>query len=237
MKIRHKISSVILFALCLLLSFQIVFAQDISALKADIYPKIGCIICKNMTIDKCNCPQSREMKAYIEALLETGVPREEIFYKVAKKFSLKAIMDRQIQAGIEKRLIKEAGDKRPQIFVEPSTINFGEVSKKQGVIRAAFNLSNKGKADLIITNIKTSCGCVAVSLQVGKDKSPVFGTGGAPTGWQMVIKPKTVGQIELVIDLLHPTVHKGHLLREFSIFSNDPIHPETTVIVEAEVGE
>src|SRR3989338_3552728 len=108
MQIFGRMSKAILFFFCLLLFFKIVFAQDISALQADIYSKIGCITCKDMTVDKCNCPKSREMKAYIEALLETGVSREEIFYKVAKKFSLNVILDRQIKTEVEKRLIKEA---------------------------------------------------------------------------------------------------------------------------------
>ncbi len=232
-----KFFKIILIILLSIMFFtQISFAQNTDALKSEIYPKLRDRRCK-MSLDKCNCPDAREMKAYIEALLETKVSKEEVFYKVAKKFSINTILDAQLKTDIEKRLIKEAGDKRPQVFVEPSTINFGTVSKKSGEIRAAFNLSNKGKADLIITNIKTSCGCVTISFAVSTEKQPTFGTVGAPPGWQMNIGPNRAVMLELSMDLNHRSVHLGHLLREFSIFSNDPIHPETAIIVEAEVSE
>src|SRR3990167_873936 len=183
MQIFGKMSKAILCLFCLLLFFQIVFAQDIPALKADIYSKIGFITCKDMTINKCNCPKSREMKAYIEALLETGVSREEIFYKVAKKYSLNAIMDIKIRREVEERLIKEAGDKRPHIALDSSSFDFGQVAKKQGKISKIFKLTNKGNALLIIRSLKTSCPCASVALKIDKNKTPYFGTEGSPKDW------------------------------------------------------
>ena len=235
MKVRNKILQIILFVICIAFFSTILFAQDISALKADIYPKIGCITCKNMTIDKCNCPQSREMKAYIEALLETGVPREEIFYKVAKKFSLKAIMDRQIQAVIEKRLIEEAGQSRAQIILEPTSFEFGQLSLTQEKVTKVFKIYNRGIADLIITNIKAHCGCTTASLKVDKEKSPYFGTEGVPAGWQATITAGKSADLEVVLDLKHRSIAKGKLFREISIYSNDPLYPETKISIEAEI--
>ena len=37
------------------------------------------------------------MKGYIDALLETGILKDEIYYKVAKKFSLKTILDENVK--------------------------------------------------------------------------------------------------------------------------------------------
>ncbi len=73
-----------------------VFAQATSDLKADIYSKLKCCDC-NMAFGPCGCKEAIEMKAYIEALIDSGVPRDDIFYKVAKKF------------------LKEAGGKMPMI--------------------------------------------------------------------------------------------------------------------------
>ncbi len=235
MRFRNKISRSIPLFIFITFFSSILFAQDISALKADIYPKIGCIVCKNMTIDKCNCPQSREMKAYIDALLETGVPREEIFYKVAKKFSLKAITDRQIQAVIEKRLIEEAGQNRAQIILEPTSFDFGQVSVAQEKVIKAFKIHNRGTADLLISNIKAHCGCTTASLEVDKAKSPYFGTEGSPAGWQAAIAAGKSADLEVVLDLKHRSITKGKLSRDISIFSNDLLYPEVKVSVEAEI--
>jgi len=190
-----------------------------------------------MTLEKCNCPDAREMKAYIDALLEAGVSKEEIFYKVAKKFSPNTILDKQIKAQVEARLIKEAGGKRPQIVLEPSSINLGQVSKKQGKIGKIFKLYNKGTAKLIITNIKVSCSCVTTSLTVGKNKSPYFGTQGASSGWQAIIEPGASAELEVVVDLSHPAITVGKLFREITITTNDIINPEVTVKIEGEVKE
>jgi hypothetical protein len=190
-----------------------------------------------MSLDKCDCPDAREMKAYIDALLEMGINKEEIFYKVAKKFSLNTILDKQVKLDVEKRLIEEVGKKRAQIILEPTSFDFGQVSKKKNKISKLFKLTNKGSDKLIIKNIKALCGCTTVSLKVGKDKSPYFDTKGAPDNWQAQLRPNESGELEIVLDLNHPSVGMGKLIREILITSNDPLYPEVTVKIEAEVKD
>ena len=176
------------------------------------------------------------MKAYIEALLGTGASKDDVFYKVAKKFSLQTIQDEQLKQAIEKRLIKEAGQNRPEIVLEANYFDFGRVNKKQGKISKIFKLSNQGNAPLIINNLKTSCPCATVSIRTNNVKSPYFGTAGSPKDWRMEIKPGASGELELVIDLSSGNVKSGKLAREASVFSNDPIYPEVTATVEADVS-
>ena len=204
--------------------------------KSDIYSKFRDRRC-SIPLDKCDCPDAREMKAYIDALIETGIAEDEILYKVAKKFSLKTIIDEQIRSNVENRLIKEVGEKRPQITVEPATFNFGKISKKQEKINKAFKLYNKGKSDLIITNLKTSCGCTSISLKSGKSKSSYFGVTGSGSGWQEIIKPGKFGELEVVLDLNHASMAAGKQIREVFISSNDPLYPQVNIIVEVEVIE
>jgi len=215
---------------------QITFAQNTEGVKSEIYSKLKCCPCQ-VTFDKCTCAEAKEIKAYIEALLESGVGKEEIFYKVAKKFSLKAIMDEQTKQGVEKRLIKEAGGRRPQIVLNSTSYDFGQANKRQGKISKTFKLSNQGNEPLIITNIKTSCPCATVSLKVGKKKSPSFGTEGAPKDWRVEIRPGQVGELEFAIDLTSPHVKIGKLIRDVNINSNDPVYPNVTINVEAVVME
>ena len=220
----------------MLFILPVVFAQNNDALKSEVYSKLKCCACQ-VSFDKCTCSEAKEMKAYIDALLENGVTREDIFYKVAKKFSLNTIMDPQIKQEAERRLIKEAGEKRPQITMDSASFDFGKKSKKDGKISQIFKFFNKGNSPLVITNIKTSCPCATVSLKVNKKKTPYFGTEGFPKDWQIEIKPGEMGEIELIVDLANQHVKPGKLIREASIFSNDPVYPELKVKVEAEVNE
>ncbi len=205
--------------------------------KAEIYPKLRDKRCTTMTLDKCDCPDAREMKAYIEALIETGVNKDEIFYKVAKKFTLNTILDAQIKQDVEQRLVKEAGEKRPQIVLEAASFNFGKASKKQGKLTKNIKLFNRGNSDLAIKNIKVYCSCVTAALTVNKNKSPYFGTPGAPAGWQMVIGPHKSGELEIILDLGHASITIGKVIRDVLITSNDPLYPETSVRIEAEVND
>jgi len=236
MQIRYKIQSIFVLFLCLLFILPVVFAQNNDALKSEVYSKLKCCACQ-VSFDKCTCLEAKEMKAYIDALLESSTSKEEIFYKVAKKFSLNTILDEQIKQDIEKKLIREAGQSRPQALIDSSSYNFGRVSKKQGKVSKSFNLSNQGNSPLIIKNLKTSCPCATVSLKVNKKKNPYFGTEGAPKDWQIEIKPGEYGELELRIDLASSHVKPGKLIRESSIFSNDPVYPELKIMVEAEVTD
>lgn len=210
------------------------FAQNNEAIKSGIYSKLKCCDC-GVIFEKCHCAEAKEMKAYIDALLEGSTPKEEIFYKVAKKFSLNTIIDGKIKQDVEKRLSAEAGPLRPQIAIEPVSFDFGEVSRQKGRISRVFKVHNKGNANLVITNIKASCACTLASLNIGKNKSPYFGTKGALADWQVELKPGEAGELEVVLDLNHKSVKVGDLIREVSIKSSDPLYPELSVRVEAKV--
>lgn len=236
MQIRYKIQPIFISFLCLLFILPVVFAQNTDTLKSDIYSRFKCCSCQ-VSFDKCSCPEAKEMKVYIDALLESSTSKEEIFYKVAKKFSLNTILDAQTKAEVEKRLIEEAGKKRPQLSFDPIIFNFGEVSKKQGKVSKIFKFTNKGNAPLIIKSMKTSCPCASVSLKVNKTKSPYFGIDGSPRDWQSEIKPQESGELELMVDLASSHVKTGRLIRDASLISNDPVYPKVTVRVEAEVKD
>lgn len=236
MSINYKICSATLFSvICFMFFPQLTFAQNTEVVKSEIYSKLKCCSCKE-SFDKCTCPEAKEMKAYIDALLESGTSKEGIFCKVAKKFSLKTIQGEQLRQNIEEKLIQEAGKNRPQIFPEPASFDFGRVNKKQGKVSKRFKLFNKGNLPLVIKHIKTSCPCASVSLKINKTKSPYFGTQGSPRDWQSEIKPGKTGELELLIDLGSYHVKTGKLIREASIFSNDPVYPEIAVKVKAEVN-
>jgi hypothetical protein len=213
---------------------QGLFAQNTGSLRQEIHSKLRDKRC-NMPLSECDCPEAKEMKAYIDALLETGTAKDEIYYKVAKKFSLKTILDENVKKEAERRLTVEAGENRPRIVLESNSFNFGEVKKAQGKVSTIFKLSNQGNRALVIKNIKASCNCTAASLKSGKNQSQYFDTKGAPADWQMEIKPNNSAELEVVLDLAHNSVKPGDLIREVMITSNDPLYPELSVRVEAKV--
>ncbi|MEK6727848.1 MAG: DUF1573 domain-containing protein [Candidatus Omnitrophota bacterium] len=204
--------------------------------KSEIYSKLKCCAC-NDSFDKCVCPEAKEMKAYIDALIESKVSKDDIFYKVAKKYTLNSILDERIKSDIEKRLIKEAGEKRPQITLEPLSFDFGNVNKTRGKVSKIFKVQNKGNLDLIITNIRVSCSCTTASLKVGKNKSPDFAISGAPKDWKEIIKPGESGDLEVALDFAHSSMTVGKQTREIFIATNDPVYPQVTIKVEAQVNE
>ena len=228
-------SSCIVIFLSLMFLFSVVSAQTIIDPRPDIYSKLQCCVCK-VTFEKCACKEAIEMKAYIDALLDTGVSKDDVFYKVAKKYTPGVFIDEKTKAGVEARLIIEAGVNRPQIAIDPVSFDFGKVNKKQGKISKIFKLHNNGRSDLIITNIRVSCSCVTASLKAGGRKSPDFGISGAGySGWHETFKPGQSGDLEVVLDLPHPSMGPGKQIRDIFVATNDPVHAELKIAVEAEV--
>ncbi len=225
-----------LFLIILAFCLQTAIAEQTMDPKSEIFPKLRDRRCTTMSLDKCDCPDAREIKSYIEALIETGVKKDEIFYKVAKKFSPVVILDSQQKAEIEKKLTAELGGNRPQISLETNSFNFGKVTKEQGAVRKIIKLRNNGNQDLVITDIKPSCSCTTVVLQVDKNKSSYFGQAGAGKGWQMVIGPNKEGELEIVFDAFNPPLNAGIAKRNITITSNDPLYGQIVVQFEADVS-
>ena len=230
-----KTGAVFLAIFSLVFFSQALFAQK-PDLKSEIYSKLKCCAC-NVSFDKCVCPEAKEMKAYIDALIESKASKDDIFYKVAKKYTLTSILDERIKSDIEKRLINEAGEKRPQINLKPQSFDFGNVNKTRGKVSKIFKVQNKGNSDLIITNIRVSCSCTTASLRVGKNKSPDFAISGAPKDWKDIIRSGGSGDLEVVLDVAHPSMAVGKQVRNIFVASNDPVYPQVTITVETQVTQ
>lgn len=236
MKNFQKLIAGAIFCVGLLFLQNLTFAQSVEQVKLEIYSNLKDRRC-NDSLDQCNCSDAKEMKAYIDALLEVGVSKDEVFYKVAKKFSLSSIIDNQLKTKIEKRLIKELGGKMPQVFLEQTFLNFGEVSKKQNTVSKILKVYNKGNVDLIINNLRVTCSCITVALKNGNNQSPYFNVMGAPPGWQEKVAPGQFAELVVMLDLIHPSMALGKQIRDVFISSNDPINLESKIVAEIVVKE
>src|SRR4030042_4117127 len=167
----HQFFLIVLLSAGLFISSPELFAQNADSVKSTIYSKLKCCPCPD-TFETCTCAEAKEMKAYIDGLLESNVPEEEVFYKLAKKYSLNVIIDTSLRKDLEERLIKEAGEKHPRLQAEPLAYDLGKDSKKDEKIKKIFKIVNQGNSNLVIRRLKTSCPCATVSLTAGEEKSP-----------------------------------------------------------------
>lgn len=112
-------------------------------------------------------------------------------------------------------LVSAAEDQKPapSIRVEPDAFDFGK-TRPDKTLRKEFVLRNFGDAELVVEDIKTTCGCTA-AITAAKRVPP----GGST---RLLVSLDTHG-------------YKGKLEREVLVRSNDPKTPLLTVKVSATV--
>jgi len=202
----------------------------------EIYAKVKCCNCE-IPFQECVCYHAKEMKAYIKELLAKGESKENIFFKLAKKYSLDSIIDEKTREEVKKRLVLQAGDNRPQIFIETLSYDLGtlEKSKKEFVLKV--KVENRGNEPLEINKLRASCVCATIKLKNKGKESPAFGVKGSPPEWKEVITPGKTAELIIALDLAHPSIHIGKLIRSFEVRSNDPVNSLFKIEVEANVVE
>jgi len=101
-----------------------------------------------------------------------------------------------------------------RIFFPESKHDFGDV--KQGdAVTTDFVFSNKGKSELDIYKIKTSCGCTVSETQKSK------------------LKPGESSSIKVTFN---SAGHNGKDQKEITIYSNDPVTPEYTLKIVSNIS-
>ena len=106
-------------------------------------------------------------------------------------------------------------ESQPDIFFEEPIYNFGKVYKNVDV-EHFFMLENRGTEDLIIENIKASCGCIASEAT----------------------SPKVLpGMSEGIVAILKGIPDTGAISKNIKIYSNDPDTPVYTLKLSGEIIE
>jgi len=208
----------------------------------EIYPLFICPCC-GQPLDKKNvcCGEAQERIDYIDSLAAKNIPEKEIIIAFVKKYGLNSLVDTNKIEDIKQELVKFAPVERPIISLAPAEYNFGDISQKEGVVTAFFEIKNDGKSDLIINRLDTSCGCTSASVVFEGVEGPRFAMAGhgieSPAEWQVIIPPGEKAQLKIYYD---PDVHKdfrGFAIREIYIFSNDPVDFEKKVQIELNQAE
>lgn len=107
----------------------------------------------------------------------------------------------------------------PQIVIDNSSYDFGEIAKSGGVVKTTFDVRNSGVENLEIGELSTSCGCT--SAEISKTS----------------IKPNEVAVLTVYFD---PNFHDEPLdkiTRTVFIPTNDPNMPEAEVKIMVDILE
>lgn len=103
----------------------------------------------------------------------------------------------------------------PVAHFEKKNIGFGEIQPGKKV-NCDFLLINKGKSNLIVRKIKTSCGCTAVTVG------------------QTTLAP---GQKTTIRAIFDSAGRSGRQYKSVSVITNDPKNPEITLNLSGTVAE
>lgn len=206
-------------------------------LAEEIYPLFFCPCCgQPLDKNKICCGLAKERIDYIDSLIAQNLSEKEIIISYVKKYGLNSFVDKNKAAEIREELVKTAPSNRPIIFLTPQSYDFGNVSQKAGKVYTYFELKNKGKSDLVIDKLETSCGCTFAAIVYNGKESPYFtmpGHGYENTQWEgVIIPPGKTAQLKV---MYNPKVHKdfqGPAVREIYVYSNDPIDFQKKVRIE-----
>jgi len=101
----------------------------------------------------------------------------------------------------------------PVVTFDESEFDFGEINQGDKV-EHTFTLKNDGKRDLIIRNVKTTCGCTAVTPE------------------KKVISPNESVPLKVVFN---STGKRGRQNKAITVITNDPKNPTTILRVSTNV--
>jgi hypothetical protein len=104
---------------------------------------------------------------------------------------------------------------QPKVEVENPLFDFGTATEAT-MVNHTFKLKNVGKGRLVISNVKTSCGCTAAK----PDKN--------------TLDPGEETQINVGFDT---HFQKGHQVRMITAFTNDPTTPEAIMTMQGTVKQ
>lgn len=108
---------------------------------------------------------------------------------------------------VDKNTMVSKDGKTPKLKLNLSQHDFGTVEEGK-VVETKISFKNEGKAPLIISDVKTSCGCTAALLS------------------SKLLQPGESGNIKIELDTAN---REGKLTRTVTLYTNDPQQPNQTI--------
>ncbi len=206
------------------------------ATEEELFELIMCPCCGAPISQSC-CGAAIERQNYVKGMIDAGVSKKGILLAAAKKYGLESILDEAVQDEITAELIRNAPEDRPIIVIEPSSIDFGDVSVAGREVYRSFVLRNDGKSSLTVTGMDSSCGCTTAALVLDGVESPRFGMAGhgleTPADWSVILPPGKEAELRVYYNpQIHPDL-RGPVTRTITVFSDDPVNFGEKVRIEA----
>jgi hypothetical protein len=111
--------------------------------------------------------------------------------------------------------VEEANNTESKLTLTKNYFDFGNV-KEGKIVEVTIAFKNSGKKDLVIKDVRTSCGCTAALLSSKK------------------LKPGEQGDLRIELDTSN---RSGKLTRTVTLYSNDPVDPSQTITIFANITE
>lgn len=206
---------------------------------SEIYSMFTCPCCgQPLNKEEPCCGAMIQMIDYIDDQTSQGLSKDEVILATAKQFGIDRLTNVEDQEALRQKLADLAPADAPKIEISETKKDLGTVSQVEGIVSTDFEFTNRGKSDLLINKLSSSCGCTSAAIDYQGKVGPKFTMEGHgqenPTDWQVAIKPGDIAILRIFYD---PTVHpdlEGPVTRMVSLFSNDPVEFESKVTITLE---
>ncbi len=203
---------------------------------SEIYPMFTCPCCgEPLNKEEPCCGAMIQMIDFIDQQISQGTSKNDVILATAKQFGLDRLTNEEDIAALKQKLTDLAPADAPKIELGETEHDLGELSQAGGIVSTDFELTNRGKSDLVINKLSSSCGCTSGAVVYQEEVGPQFTMEGHgqenPKNWQVAISPGDSALIRVYYD---PSVHpdlEGAVTRTVSIFSNDPVEFEKKVAI------
>jgi len=222
---------IIIFALIVgsVLFYNLLNEVKKSDLRKETYNKFTCGCCED-TLKDADCLLAKGMRSYIDDLFKKGSNKEEVFLQATKEFGLTQVKDKEEAIKIGAKFAENPPEDRPIINITPTIINLGTVSETNTISSIAdYRIRNKGKSNLLINKIHTSCSCLFTSVFKDGKEGPRLGRFSQTYGWSVIVEPGEEIILRAYYNPRENAWFKGYEERWIYIASNDPLNPEETV--------
>ncbi len=194
-------------------------------LKDDVYSEFTCTCCDGSLLETSeSCYMGGGMKLYIDNLILQGYDKTRVMEEAVKKFGVMALIDRSKQEEYGYKFLESLPSGVPNMSIEPLVVDLGNISISKGIFIQDYKIKNNGDADLIITDISTSCACLHASFIKDGRETVRMGRFSHEEGWQFVLRPGENAILRGYLDARVTNWQLGHVERFITIVSNDPVH-------------
>ncbi len=203
---------------------------------SEIYPMFTCPCCgEPLNKEEPCCGAMIQMIDFIDQQISERKSKDEVILETAKQFGLDRLTKEEDRDLLKQKLADLAPADAPKIELAEVEYDLGEVSQADGIVSTDFEFTNRGKSDLVINKLSSSCGCTSGVIVYKDEVGPQFTMEGHgqenPKNWQVAIAPGDSATLRVFYD---PTVHpdlEGAVTRTVSVFSNDPVEFEKKVTI------